>query len=76
MYYIITREDCIWCDKAKQFLEENGEGYQAFLYSDNPMIIKLMIKAGLKTVPQVWYHNTYVGGYEDLVAFHKEETTQ
>lgn len=69
MFYIITREDCPWCDKAKEALDNRGEPYEAFLYTDHPMIVKLMGKAGLKTVPQIWYEGTYIGGYTDLYSY-------
>jgi glutaredoxin len=31
-----------------------------------PIIIKLMIVAGLKTVPQIWCENEHIGGYNEL----------
>ena len=69
MFYIITREDCTWCTKAKEALENRGEPYEAFLYTDHPMIVKLMGKAGLKTVPQIWHEGAYIGGYTDLCSY-------
>lgn len=69
MFYIITREDCSWCDKAKEALDKRGEAVMAFLYTDHPMIVKLMGKAGLKTVPQIWHEGTYIGGYTDLYSY-------
>lgn len=72
MFYIITREDCSWCDKAKEALNNRGEPYEAFLYTNHPMIVKLMGKAGLKTVPQIWHENTYIGGCADLYVYLEE----
>lgn len=69
MFYIITRENCSWCDKAKEELNNRGEAVMAFLYTDHPMIVKLMGKAGLKTVPQIWHEGTYIGGYTDLCSY-------
>lgn len=66
MYYILTKEDCPWCDKAKDLLEKNGEAYKAFLYYDNQMFIRLMMKANLRTVPQIWHETDHIGGYEAL----------
>jgi glutaredoxin len=31
------------------------------------MIVKLMFKGGIKSVPQIWYEGEYIGGYENLV---------
>lgn len=67
MYHILTRPDCVWCDKAKQLLEEKGEAYSASSLLDNPLLIRLMIKANLKTVPQIWQDAEHIGGYTELV---------
>lgn len=66
MYYILTRENCQYCDKAKDVLDENGEDYQVFSISDSPVYVRLMIKADLKTVPQIWHNADYIGGYDQL----------
>lgn len=66
MYYILTRENCQYCDKAKDLLDENGEDYQVFSISDSPVYVRLMIKADLKTVPQIWHNADYIGGYDQL----------
>ena len=66
MYYVLTRSDCDYCEKAKQLLIENGKAYsQTGILADH-VIIKLMIVAGLKTVPQIWCENEYIGGYTEL----------
>ena len=67
MYFILTRNDCVWCDRAKQLLEEQGEAYSASSLDDNPVLIRLMLKANLKTVPQIWHGAEHIGGYENLV---------
>ena len=72
MFYIITREDCSWCDKAKEALNNRGEPYGAFLYTEHPMIVKLMAKSKLKTVPQIWHENQFVGGYAELYEYLEE----
>ena len=69
MFYIITREDCPWCDRAKEALNNRGEPYEAFLYTEHPMLIKLIDKAGLKTVPQIWHDKKYVGGCAELYKY-------
>ena len=44
----------------------------AFLYTDHPMIIKLMITSKMKTVPQIWHENTYIGGCAELYKYLEE----
>lgn len=67
MYYVISKDDCKWCNKAIDLIQENKELVEVYKYTEHPMIIKLMFEANLKTVPQVWYNGTYIGTYEDLV---------
>lgn len=80
MFTILTKNDCPWCDKAKDLLKEMKVPYGAFNYTDHPVIILLMKKANLKTVPQIWTNtpdgNTYIGGYEDLVNWLKEHKVE
>jgi glutaredoxin len=71
-YYIITREDCSWCDKAIDLLEQQGEAVVAFLYTDHPMFTKFMVAAKMKTVPQIWHENEYIGGYAELYKYLEE----
>jgi glutaredoxin-related protein len=53
--------------KLKQLLvDENGKAYSQTNILADPIIIKLMIVAGLKTVPQIWCENEYIGGYNEL----------
>ena len=66
MYYILTRNECDYCEKAKQLLIENGKAYSQTGILADPVIIKLMIVAKLKTVPQIWCENDYIGGYNEL----------
>jgi glutaredoxin len=66
MYYILTRNECDYCEKAKQLLIENGKAYSQTGILADPVIIKLMIVAKLKTVPQIWCDNEHIGGYTEL----------
>lgn len=66
MYYVLTRPDCVWCEKAKQLLDEKGEAYMASSITDNKLFVLLLMKADLKTVPQIWYNSEYIGGYQNL----------
>ena len=66
MYYILTRNDCDYCEKAKQLLVDDRVPYSQTDILDDPIIIKLMIVAGLKTVPQIWCENEHIGGYNEL----------
>jgi len=78
-FKMLSKDNCPWCDKAKQLLEEKGVPYRDFHYNEHPMIMLLMRKSSMTTVPQVWIDHPsgkpfYIGGYEDLVEwFEKQE---
>lgn len=75
-FLILSKEDCVWCDKAKALIKENGDDFTEVDYKSSPVIVLLMKKSWLKTVPQIWADTPsgkeYIGGYEDLVAWLKE----
>lgn len=66
MYYILTRNDCGYCDKAKQLLVDDRVAYSETNILADPIIIKLMIMVELNTVPQIWCDNEHIGGYTEL----------
>jgi glutaredoxin len=69
MYYMISGKDCSWCDKAKEHIEkELKETLAVSYYNDNPIIKKLMARSGLRTVPQIWKDDEYIGGYKELIS--------
>jgi glutaredoxin len=47
-------------------LDKKGKFYQAFSYDTHSMIAKLMLAAGMTTVPQIWEDKTLIGGADDL----------
>ena len=79
MFYVLTKEDCQWCDKAKLLLEKKGVPWGAFNYKSHKLFPFLMKKAGISTVPQIWVETPigkeYIGGYEDLVDWFEHQRT-
>lgn len=73
MFHLITKPDCRYCDLAKALLDSHDEAYETHLYTEHPMIVKLMFEANLKTVPQIWKDGMYIGGYEELVDWYKDD---
>lgn len=76
MYTIIGRPDCIWCDCAIELLEIKNEVYKYYLYHNYPLIKLLMKAGGLKTLPQIWEGDTYIGGYTELEAHIKNKESK
>ncbi len=73
-WYVLGRDNCIYCDRTTDELEGRGEVYEYFDYTENAMFLKLMFAANLKTVPQIWYGGQYIGGYDQLLQFFINDT--
>lgn len=69
MFWIITKPDCPHCDRAKALLDKLGMAYMAFSHDTHPMLTKLMLKAGLRTVPQIWHDKDHIGGADELETY-------
>ena len=67
MYFMLSRPDCIWCDRAKELMQKKGVDFEVHSIYDHHMTVRLMLRGKLKTAPQLWYNKEYVGGYKDLV---------
>lgn len=68
-YTVIKSEDCLWCLAALDLLYSSGEDYiTVYNVSNEKWLRHLMLKADLKTVPQVFSpEGVHIGGYQDLV---------
>jgi len=70
VFYILTKENCTWCDKAKYLLEKKGVPYGAFNYKTHPLFPFLMKSSGFQTLPQIWVETPdgklHIGGYQEL----------
>lgn len=69
MYTILTRSQCNFCDSAKALLDSTGHRFNTInvQHKDNAWVLNLMIKADLKTVPQIFKSSgELIGGYSEL----------
>lgn len=68
-FVILGKENCTWCDMAKELIE--GEGF-TYTYFDvtNAAPLRIFLKSlDLTTVPQIYVQGgAYVGGYQELAA--------
>lgn len=65
MLRIITQDNCVFCDQAKDLMVEKGIIYSEFPASG--LTVSLLKKAGLKTVPQIFtMDHEYIGGFNEL----------
>ena len=68
---IYTKDNCIWCDRAKILLESKKISYNEIDLSDDSERLKFYEKIGdnVKTVPQVFIDDKRIGGFQDLKVF-------
>lgn len=66
---IYGNQICVWCKKAKQLAENHGlkvdwrDTDQDVNYND----LKIKIPE-VKTIPQIWWNNRYIGGYDEFAS--------
>jgi len=63
---IISRTGCPYCTRAIALLDKFYAGYAIDNVSATGPSLT-MKECNFKTVPQIWIHGVYVGGYDDLV---------
>lgn len=69
MYVLVTRNQCNFCDLAKEILKGSGIMYVEYNVQSGSSrwILDLLKKAGYTTVPQIWdSQGNYIGGYTEL----------
>ena len=68
---IYTKDNCIWCDRAKILLDLKKISYNEINLSDDSERLKFYEKIGdnVKTVPQVFIDDKRIGGFQDLKVF-------
>ena len=68
---IYTKNNCIWCDRAKILLNSKDIEFKEIDLSDDQKREKFYNSIGenVKTVPQIYIDNLRIGGYQDLVAW-------
>ena len=68
---IYTKNNCIWCDRAKILLDSKNIEFKEIDLSDDQKREKFYNSIGenVKTVPQIYIDDLRIGGYQDLVAW-------
>ena len=66
---------CNFCDAAKRLFSRNNLEYQEIDISSKDGLRDEMIKKanGKRTIPQIFFDDYHVGGYEELRALEKEK---
>mgnify|MGYP001419431372 FL=1 len=66
---------CNFCDAAKRLFSRNNIEYQEIDISSKAGLMDEMIKKsnGRRTIPQIFFDDHHVGGYQELRALEKEQ---
>jgi glutaredoxin 3 len=66
---IYSADWCPYCNRAKKLLEAKGLKYKEINVDQHPdMRTKIVEKTGMKTIPQIFIGDHFVGGYSELSA--------
>ena len=69
---IYTTAVCPYCVAAKNFLQSKGQIWEEVRVDTNPEIRRKMTEmTGRTSVPQIFINDTHVGGYDDMIALHR-----
>jgi glutaredoxin 3 len=69
-----SKENCPYCIKAKHMLKAKGIRYEERSLSDGSWSREQLLEAvpNARTVPQIWLHGKYVGGYTELEQYFED----
>ena len=69
---------CNFCEAAKRLFTRNNIKYQEIDISSKEGLMEEMIKKsnGRKTIPQIFFDDQHIGGYDEVRALEKENKLQ
>ena len=75
---IYTGPLCNYCEAAKKLLARNSVEYKEIniATSDGAMDEMITKANGKRTIPQIFFDNQHIGGYDDVRALEKENKLQ
>ncbi len=71
---VYTTSVCPYCIQAKRLLQQLNLDYEE-INLENDQTLRLQLSAennGWRTVPMIFVGETFIGGYNELVALHKQ----
>ena len=75
---IYTGPLCNFCDAAKRLLTRNNINYKEInIAKVNGAMDEMIAKAnGKRTIPQIFFNDKHIGGYDEVRALEKENKIQ
>ena len=69
---IYTTQVCPYCVRAKQLLQRKGAAYEEIDISTDPEQRQALItRTRMRTVPQIFINDEFIGGCDDLYALER-----
>jgi glutaredoxin 3 len=66
---VYSKDYCPYCDRAKALLTEKSVAYKEIRVDLDPEAFQTMLeKSQRRTVPQIFFGDKHVGGFDDLWA--------
>ncbi len=75
---IYTGPVCNYCDAAKRLLKRNNVSFTEINIAEVDGALDEMLKKanGKKTIPQIFFDDQHIGGYEEIRALEKDNKLQ
>ena len=75
---IYTGPVCNYCDAAKRLLKRNNVSYSEINIAEVDGALDEMLKKanGKRTIPQIFFDDRHIGGYEEIRALEKDNKLQ
>ena len=75
---IYTGPVCNYCDAAKRLLKRNNVSFSEINIAEVDGALDEMLKKanGKRTIPQIFFNDQHIGGYDEVRALEKENKLQ
>lgn len=71
---VYSSDFCGYCNAAKALLKQQGLTYTEINVSRDPQQRQVMMeRSGQRTVPQIFFGDTHIGGFTDLQAYFRNK---
>lgn len=72
MFEVNGTQWCPYCQKAKELLDSLGMEIEFVDLDEFPEKAFELIEEGMKTIPRIYHNGNFIGGFQELQQFLKE----
>ena len=71
---VYSKDNCVWCDRAKNLLASVNLSYEEIDLSDDNerQAFYKKVGEGISTVPQIYINDQRIGGFPQLVTWFED----